>query len=229
MKPKIINLGLATSLKNDGQEKMGKSEVGLHPIQPDQYRQVNDAKGLYNGKAHIVEMIALLGPPPKELLAKSAAMTEFKWPNSIRNEAASSAGTGESSLMGFFSPMKRVRTIANEHAHRCRDLDSPVAREGVSHQSAKRKGAVAQIVIATYFAATIDRFTKEEWGWREKCRRVVETIWKSIWHSPLYLGVADSASIPRNDVWVFVYTASTDCKCVLERIDCKISQMYDDM
>ncbi|KGQ01423.1 hypothetical protein PAAG_11889 [Paracoccidioides lutzii Pb01] len=87
---------------------MGKSEVGLHPIQPDQYRQVNDAKGIYNSKAHIAEMIALLGPPPKELLAKFDAMTEFKWPNSIRNEAANSAGTGESSLMGLFSMKKMV-------------------------------------------------------------------------------------------------------------------------
>ncbi|KAJ5084542.1 hypothetical protein NUU61_009121 [Penicillium alfredii] len=31
-------------------------------------------------------MIALLGPPPKELLTKADAMAEHRWPDSIQNE-----------------------------------------------------------------------------------------------------------------------------------------------
>ncbi|KAK2800039.1 hypothetical protein FQN50_008278 [Emmonsiellopsis sp. PD_5] len=42
---------------------------------------VHDARGYYDGKAHLAEMIALLGPPPKKLLEKSNA----KWPNPVRN------------------------------------------------------------------------------------------------------------------------------------------------
>jgi hypothetical protein len=58
------------------------------------FRQVKDAQGHYDAKAHIAEMIALLGPPPKELLAKSDAMTDFKWPNSIRNEGGKLSRNG---------------------------------------------------------------------------------------------------------------------------------------
>lgn len=32
-------------------------------------------------------MIALLGPPPKKLLAKSYAMSQHNWPDAIQNEA----------------------------------------------------------------------------------------------------------------------------------------------
>ncbi|KAH1424263.1 hypothetical protein KXX32_006990 [Aspergillus fumigatus] len=138
MVPKIVDFGLATSLKSDSQGQGGKSELGLHPIQPDQYRapevilgcgwsfsadiwnfgvlawnviertelfrQTNDAQGHYDAKAHIAEMIALLGPPPKELLAKSDAMADFKWPNSIRNERGQLSRNGREYFEGpFFS------------------------------------------------------------------------------------------------------------------------------
>ncbi|KAK9571763.1 hypothetical protein V6Z88_000140 [Aspergillus fumigatus] len=138
MVPKIVDFGLATSLKSDSQGQGGISELGLHPIQPDQYRapevilgcgwsfsadiwnfgvlawnviertelfrQTNDAQGHYDAKAHIAEMIALLGPPPKELLAKSDAMADFKWPNSIRNERGQLSRNGREYFEGpFFS------------------------------------------------------------------------------------------------------------------------------
>ena len=48
--------------------------------------QVHDGQGQYDAKSHLAEMIALLGPPPEELLAKSDAIAEYKWPNSIQNE-----------------------------------------------------------------------------------------------------------------------------------------------
>jgi serine/threonine protein kinase len=47
-------------------------------------------------------MIALLGPPPKELLAKSDAMTEFKWPKSIRNEGGKPSRNGREYFEGPF-------------------------------------------------------------------------------------------------------------------------------
>lgn len=51
------------------------------------FRQVHDDRGHYDPKAHLAEMIALLGPPPPQLLAKSVAMEHYKWPHSIENEA----------------------------------------------------------------------------------------------------------------------------------------------
>ncbi|KKZ62330.1 hypothetical protein EMCG_00404 [[Emmonsia] crescens] len=120
--PKIVDFGLATWLKSDNREgKVGKGEVGIHPIQPDHYRapevilgcgwsfstdiwnfgvlawdiiectelfrHVHDVQGRYDTKAHLAEMIALLGPPPRELLAKSDDMAQHKWPNPVKNEA----------------------------------------------------------------------------------------------------------------------------------------------
>lgn len=51
------------------------------------FSQVHDDRGRYDSKAHLAGMIALLGPPPAQLLAKSAAMEHFQWPHSIENEA----------------------------------------------------------------------------------------------------------------------------------------------
>ncbi|PGG98867.1 CMGC/SRPK protein kinase [Polytolypa hystricis UAMH7299] len=49
------------------------------------FRCVHDSQSCYDGKAHLAEMIALLGPPPKELLARSNAMQQYKWSNPIKN------------------------------------------------------------------------------------------------------------------------------------------------
>lgn len=48
---------------------------------------MHDAQGRCDTKAHLAEMIALLGPPPKELLEKSNAMSEQEWPDVLENEA----------------------------------------------------------------------------------------------------------------------------------------------
>ncbi|WEW61364.1 hypothetical protein PRK78_006854 [Emydomyces testavorans] len=50
------------------------------------FSQVHDAQGRYDSKAHLAEMIALLGSPPKELLAKSNAMLQCEWPYRATNE-----------------------------------------------------------------------------------------------------------------------------------------------
>ncbi|PYI04873.1 protein kinase, partial [Aspergillus sclerotiicarbonarius CBS 121057] len=51
------------------------------------FQQVHDPQGHYDAKSHLAEMIALLGPPPKELLAKSKAMSEHNWPQPITNNS----------------------------------------------------------------------------------------------------------------------------------------------
>jgi hypothetical protein len=50
------------------------------------FQQVHDTNGQYDAKSHLAEMIALLGPPPKVLLAKSKAMSEHNWPQPVMND-----------------------------------------------------------------------------------------------------------------------------------------------
>ncbi|KAE8354503.1 kinase-like domain-containing protein [Aspergillus coremiiformis] len=117
MFPKITDFGSAVRL-DSGEEHTKK--IGLHPIQPDQYRapevilghgwdfsadiwnlgvltwniientelfcHTHDTEGQYSAKAHIAEMIGLLGPPPKKFLARSDT-SAYAWPDSITNEA----------------------------------------------------------------------------------------------------------------------------------------------
>ncbi|RAK95101.1 putative serine/threonine-protein kinase [Aspergillus ibericus CBS 121593] len=51
------------------------------------FQQVHDPEGHYDAKSHLAEMIALLGPPPAELLAKSKAMSEHNWPQPVTNDS----------------------------------------------------------------------------------------------------------------------------------------------
>lgn len=52
------------------------------------YQQFSDMKYANgNGKAHVAEMIALLGPPPRELLERSNIMAQDKWPEIVQNPA----------------------------------------------------------------------------------------------------------------------------------------------
>ena len=48
------------------------------------FQQAQDSNGQYNAKAHLAEMIALLGPPPPEFIEESHASLVFKWPQKIR-------------------------------------------------------------------------------------------------------------------------------------------------
>ncbi|EER39738.1 protein kinase [Histoplasma capsulatum H143] len=79
-----------------------QDDWGIYPIRPDHYRapevvlgcdwkvstdiwnlgkelfrQVYDAQGHYDAKAHLAEMIALLGPPHPELVARSHSMLGY--------------------------------------------------------------------------------------------------------------------------------------------------------
>lgn len=51
------------------------------------FNQVQDTQGRYEAKSHLAEMIALLGPPPKELLAKENAVAQDDWPRLVTNDA----------------------------------------------------------------------------------------------------------------------------------------------
>ncbi|KAJ5702116.1 hypothetical protein N7488_009664 [Penicillium malachiteum] len=48
------------------------------------FQKAEDKHGQYDAKAHLGEMIALLGPPPTELISKSKLMANNLWPKPIR-------------------------------------------------------------------------------------------------------------------------------------------------
>lgn len=50
------------------------------------FQQVLDTNGRYDSKSHLAEMIALMGPPPGTLLARSKAMLEHDWPEAVTND-----------------------------------------------------------------------------------------------------------------------------------------------
>lgn len=50
------------------------------------FKQVHDTHGRYDAKSHLAEMIALLGPPPQELIVKEISMAQHHWPHAVSNE-----------------------------------------------------------------------------------------------------------------------------------------------
>ncbi|OQE22683.1 hypothetical protein PENFLA_c012G01675 [Penicillium flavigenum] len=47
------------------------------------FTQVEDANGRYDPKSHLAEMIALLGPPPKEVIGRAEYMSQVDYPSPI--------------------------------------------------------------------------------------------------------------------------------------------------
>ncbi|KAL1983368.1 hypothetical protein VTN96DRAFT_10427 [Rasamsonia emersonii] len=92
--PKITDFGLAQIQQEPGQ-------LNRHPIQPDHYRAPEVILGagwaygvdIWNlgvmvcAAAHLAEMIALLGPPPKELLDRERDGRRWNFAPAIRNAA----------------------------------------------------------------------------------------------------------------------------------------------
>ncbi|KKZ65630.1 hypothetical protein EMCG_08537 [[Emmonsia] crescens] len=66
------------------------------------FRQIHDTRGQYDAKAHIAEMIALLGPPPPELLARSHSMRGYKWPEPAKREDGKMCESAEQYFAGPF-------------------------------------------------------------------------------------------------------------------------------
>lgn len=48
------------------------------------FQQAQDSNYQYNAKAHLAEMIALLGPPPPEFIEESHSTLLLQWPDKIR-------------------------------------------------------------------------------------------------------------------------------------------------
>lgn len=48
------------------------------------FTQVQDANGRYDPKSHLAEMIALLGPPPKEVIERAEYMSQVDYASPIR-------------------------------------------------------------------------------------------------------------------------------------------------
>ncbi|KAH8424753.1 uncharacterized protein LDX57_002496 [Aspergillus melleus] len=66
------------------------------------FHQVHDKDGQYHAKAHLAEMIALLGPPSMELLAKSRTMSEHNWPQPVTNESGKLCNNSQEFFNGPF-------------------------------------------------------------------------------------------------------------------------------
>ncbi|OGM45108.1 protein kinase domain protein [Aspergillus bombycis] len=47
------------------------------------FSQVHDEQGQYQAKAHLAEMIALLGPPPQELITRYRGLLDYQWPEPL--------------------------------------------------------------------------------------------------------------------------------------------------
>ncbi|KAJ5627156.1 hypothetical protein N7528_004583, partial [Penicillium herquei] len=115
MMPKIANFGDGIRMK---QARAGVPTIplGIYPIQPMQYRapevilgcreslfqKAEDKHGQYDAKAHLGEMIALLGPPPTELILKSKLMANNLWPKPVRGVNGKVFHTAEEFFGGPF-------------------------------------------------------------------------------------------------------------------------------
>ncbi|EAW25746.1 putative serine/threonine-protein kinase [Aspergillus fischeri NRRL 181] len=74
------------------------------------FQQVYDADGKYDAKSHLAEMIALLGPPPKALLAKSKTMSEHDWPQPVANDTGKLCNNAQEFFDGpFFDAEDKFR------------------------------------------------------------------------------------------------------------------------
>ncbi|KAJ5937020.1 hypothetical protein N7466_003470 [Penicillium verhagenii] len=66
------------------------------------FQQVLDTNGQYDAKSHLAEMIALLGPPPEALLARSKAMSELSWPQPVTNDTGELCNNAQEFFNGPF-------------------------------------------------------------------------------------------------------------------------------
>lgn len=66
------------------------------------FRHIHDQEGRYDAKIHIAEMIALLGPPPPEIIQRYQYMREYSWPQHVRQEDGRLCETAEEYFCGPF-------------------------------------------------------------------------------------------------------------------------------
>lgn len=51
------------------------------------FRRIHSNRGEYSAQAHIAEMIALLAPPPEELVRREVEWSNWKWRPAVKNQA----------------------------------------------------------------------------------------------------------------------------------------------
>ncbi|PYI04670.1 kinase domain protein [Aspergillus sclerotiicarbonarius CBS 121057] len=66
------------------------------------FQHIHDQQGRYDAKLHIAEMIALLGPPPPEILQRYQYMREYSWPEPVRREDDRICETADEYFCGPF-------------------------------------------------------------------------------------------------------------------------------
>ncbi|KAJ5205702.1 hypothetical protein N7491_003671 [Penicillium cf. griseofulvum] len=66
------------------------------------FRCIHDQQGRYDAKLHLAEMIALLGPPPPEVIQRYQYMREYLWPEPVRREDGRVCETAEEYFCGPF-------------------------------------------------------------------------------------------------------------------------------
>ncbi|KAJ9212960.1 hypothetical protein DTO166G4_5464 [Paecilomyces variotii] len=66
------------------------------------FRHIYDQQGHYDAKLHIAEMVALLGPPPPEIIQRYQYMREYSWPEPVRREDGRVCETAEEYFSGPF-------------------------------------------------------------------------------------------------------------------------------
>lgn len=66
------------------------------------FQHVHDQQGRYDAKLHLAEMIALLGPPPPEVIQRYQYMREYSWPEPVRREDDRVCETAEEYFCGPF-------------------------------------------------------------------------------------------------------------------------------
>ncbi|KAJ0422767.1 hypothetical protein BJY00DRAFT_279405 [Aspergillus carlsbadensis] len=64
------------------------------------FQQIHDQQGRYDAKRHVAEMIALLGPPPPEIIEMYQCMRSYLWPQPVRREDGRVCETSEEYFCG---------------------------------------------------------------------------------------------------------------------------------
>ncbi|GAD99519.1 kinase domain containing protein [Paecilomyces variotii No. 5] len=105
--PKFIDFGLCTRLNSGAPEVIlgcgwNTSADVWDIIQGKElFSRIYNTQGHYDAKAHLAEMIALLGPLPLELISRSNS-SDRKWPKPIKREDSQICETPEQYFGGPF-------------------------------------------------------------------------------------------------------------------------------
>ena len=72
---------------------------------------IRSGQGDYNVRAHLAEMIALLGTPPKILIQREIRWSEVKWSHAVPNSEGKLFQTAREYFGGLFSTLKATLYI----------------------------------------------------------------------------------------------------------------------